>query len=92
MGYSFGPVRHDDEAIGIVIELLSERSPLERVIEWTMILKNLLKNYDGQIVKSDNILRRIPLLAKKLRQCKIMTPAMEFFLGEFCVKVGISRD
>lgn len=92
MGYSFGPARQDTEAVDVVVELLAERNSLERVIEWTMILKNLSKNYDGQTVKSDNILRRVPLLARELRQRKIMTPSMESFLTEFCVKVGISCD
>ena len=92
MGYSLGPVCYDDDAIGVVVGLLSERNSLERVIEWSMILKNLSKNYDGQIVKSNNVLRRVPLLAKELRQRKIMTEAMELVLAKFCVEVGITRD
>ena len=92
MGYSFSTVRHDDEAIGVVIELLEARNPLERVIEWSMILKNLATNYDGQTVKSDNILRRVPLLAKELRQREIMTPAMEDIFAVFCTGAGISCD
>jgi len=92
MGYSFGPARSDTDAVDVVVELLAERNSLERVIELAMILKNLAKNYDGQTIKSDNILRRVPLLAKELRQREIMTPAMEAILAKFCVEAGISRD
>jgi len=92
MGYSFNSAYCDNEAVDVVVELLAKRNPLERVIELTMILKKLSENYNGQIIKSNNILRRIPMLAQQLRQREIMTPSMEAVLAKFCVEAGIIRD
>lgn len=91
MGYSFGPVHYDDDTVGFVVNLLSERNPTERAIELALILKKI-KVCDPKDSDGHSAYRRIPMLAKVLRQRKLMTSVMDIILAKFCVEESITCD